>query len=95
MSFLKSLFGLGKSSTPKESGPGPSMEYGSFTIEATPFIEAGQYQVCGIIREVGGAERQHRFIRVDKFATREDAVNFTFVKGKQIIEQMGARMFES
>lgn len=93
MSFLKSLFGLGKSASPKESGPGPTMEYGGYMIEATPFIEGGQHQVCGIIREVGGAERSHRFIRVDKFPTRQDAIDFTFVKAKQIIEQMGARMF--
>jgi hypothetical protein len=93
MSILKSLFGLGKSASPKESGPGPKMEYGGYTIEATPFIEASQHQVCGIIREVGGEERSHKFIRVDKFPTRQDAIDFTFVKGKQIIEQMGARMF--
>lgn len=95
MSFLKSLFGLGKSASPKDGGPGPSMEYGQYTIEATPFVEAGQYQVCGVIREVGGQERSHKFIRVDKFPTRQDAIDFTFVKGKQIIEQMGVRMFEA
>jgi hypothetical protein len=94
MSFLKSLFGLGKS-TPAAPVPAQTLEHKGYIIAATPMTEGREFQVCGMIsREVDGAIKQHRFIRVDKLPTRDEAVDLIFRKGQQIIDQMGDRMFD-
>ncbi len=94
MSFLKSLFGLGKSG-PAEMPPAPTREYNGYTIEATPMAGGREFQVCGIIRrEVDGVVKEHRFIRVDKLPTRDDAIDLIFRKGQQMIDQMGDRVFK-
>ena len=50
MSFLKSLFGLGgKGDADAAPAAAAQVEHKGFTIKATPFKEAGQYQTCGII----------------------------------------------
>src|SRR5690242_7710130 len=95
MSIFKSLFSMfggGGSGDSAESGPEQSVEYQGFTIRATPYKEEGQYQTCGIIaKEVDGVMKEHRFVRADRYASRDDAVAFTFDKGRQIIDQT-ARM---
>lgn len=96
MSFLKRLFGLGesggaKASEPKDQG---SVDHKGFKIIATPFSEAGQFQTCGVItKEIDGAVKEHRFIRADRFANQADAVNIIFMKGRQIIDEQGDRLF--
>lgn len=92
MSFLKSLFGRNTPSAP--AGPVRREEHEGFVIEATPFAEGGQYQVCGTIsKDIDGVRREHKFIRADRCPAIEDAADMTIRKGKQIIEQLGERMF--
>lgn len=95
MSFLKSLFGGGKSnqaSTP--AGPVRTLEHEGYLIEAVPFPEGGQYQVAGTISKViDGQRKEHRFIRADRCVAIEDAADMTIRKGQQIIAQVGERMF--
>lgn len=92
MSFLKKLFGGGE---PKAEAPAPTSEHNGYTIRATPFQEAGQWQLCGVIeKEIGGEAKAHRFIRADRFAGRDDAVEMTFMKARQIIDQSGDRVFD-
>jgi len=38
--------------------------------------------------------REHKFIRADAYPSREDAINFTISKAKQIIDLQGDRIFE-
>jgi len=91
MSFLKKLFGGGE---PKLEAPPPSAEHGGFTIHATPYQEQGQWQMCGVIEKaVDGEVKAHRFIRADRFASKDDAVEMTFMKARQIIDQSGERVF--
>jgi hypothetical protein len=93
MSFLKKLFGFG-GGAPAEPEPPETEEHNGFTIAATPFDANGRWQLCGVIsREVDGAMKEHRFIRADSFASKEDAVEMTFLKGRQMIDQMGDRVF--
>jgi hypothetical protein len=96
MSFLKNLFGFGtykRSDTP--SLPDATLEHKGYVITATPMIEGREFQVSGVIRrEIDGVLKEHRFIRVDKLPTREDAVALILRKGQQIIDQSGDRMFE-
>jgi hypothetical protein len=90
MSILKKLFGGAKPSaeTPK------TMEHKGYTIAATPYQEAGQYQTAGIItREVAGERREHKFIRADRFISKDEAIEFSLRKGCQIVDEVGERMF--
>lgn len=90
MSFLKKLFGGGAKAEP-EAAP---EDYNGFTLRATPYQEAGQWQMCGVIsKDIGGAVKEHRFVRADRFPGREDAVQFTLAKARQIVDLNGERLF--
>lgn len=92
MSFLKRLFGGGGSAEP--SRPAKELEHEGFLIKATPFQENGQWQTSGIItKDIDGASKEHRFIRADRFPSQDMAADHAIVKGKQIIDQMGERLF--
>jgi len=92
MSFWKRLFGGGGSAA--EETAGEPVEYKGFTIRPTPFTEGGQYQTCGVIsKEVGGEVKEHRLIRADRFASKEDAVETTLRKARQVIDEQGDRIF--
>ena len=91
MSFLKSLFG----GTPKAPPTDPTLDIDGFTVRATPYQEAGQWQLCGVIaREVDGVAKEHRFVRADRFADRDTAIDMTFTKARLIIAERGARVFD-
>ncbi len=92
MSFLKKLFGGGKTQAPE--APGPSETHDGFTIVATPYEANGRWQLCGIIsREQNGVLQEHRFVRADNFGSRGEAEEMTLFKARQIIDQMGERIF--
>lgn len=95
MSFLKSLFGFsGGKSSRTNGGVVKEADHNGFHIAAAPYQEQGQYQVAGVIsKEVGGQKREHRFVRADRFATREEAADFAIHKGRQIIDQQGDKVF--
>lgn len=94
MSFFKRLFGGGGEAGKTSETAVKEIEYNGFRIRATPFKEGGQFQTCGIIsKEVGEAVKEHRFIRADRFASLDDAVEVSFKKGKQIIDEQGESIF--
>lgn len=91
MSFWKSLFGGGAVEEAKPSDP---VEYNGFTIRAAPYKAEGQYQTAGIItKDIGGVPKEHKFIRADRHASLDDAVEFSLSKARQIVDQQGERMF--
>jgi hypothetical protein len=96
MSFLKSLFGGGTSNYPAgTSAPTKSAEHKGFTIEARPFKEGGQYQLCGVIaKTVDGVRKEHRFVRADRFSGQDEAADITLNKGRQIVDERGEKVFE-
>jgi len=95
MSFLKRLFGGGgENAGPAREAAVKEIEHNGFRIRATPFKEEGQFQTCGIIsKEIGGVVKEHRFIRADRFASLDDAIDVSFRKGKQMIDEQGDRIF--
>ncbi|MEO5756702.1 MAG: HlyU family transcriptional regulator [Mesorhizobium sp.] len=98
MSFLKRLFGGGgggEAAEPKSSAPAKQVEHKGFLISATPYkSEGGQYQTCGIVsKEIGGVMKEHKFIRADRFAGLDDAVDISIKKGMQLVDEQGERMF--
>lgn len=94
MSFWKSLFGGGSARDAGPSKPVRTAEHNGFRIEATPYAEAGQFQVAGVIsREVDGVAKEHKFVRADRFGSLDEAAEFSLMKARQIIDQQGDRMF--
>lgn len=94
MSFLKSLFGLGKPADRTEPEAAATIEHKGFVIAAAPFRNEGQFQTAGTVtKEVDGQMREHRFIRADRHATFEDAVQFSLAKGRQLVDEQGERIF--
>ncbi len=96
MSFLKSLFGWGKSGSADAAEPAAAatLEHKGFLITAAPFRNEGQFQTAGTItKEVGGEMKEHKFIRADRHASHEDAVTFSLSKGRQIVDEQGERLF--
>jgi hypothetical protein len=92
MSFWKKLFGGGGAEA-QEVASDP-IEHKGFTIRATPFAEGGQYQTCGVIsKEIDGEMKEHRFIRADRFASMDDAIDVSIRKARQVIDEQGDRIF--
>ena len=97
MSWLGRLFGRG-APVAEEPGPGApaaEIEHKGFTVRATPYrTEGGQYQTAGtVLKTIDGEERQHAFVRADRFASEEDATAFSLQKGRQIVDEQGERVF--
>ena len=91
MSFWKMLFGGRSESTETLGDP---VEYNGFVIRAAPFKEGDRYQTAGVIeKEIDGVRKEHRFIRADSHASMDTAVEFTIAKARQIVDQMGERIF--
>ena len=92
MSFLKKLFGGGG-----QSAAAPAMkqiEYQGYVIKATPYKEQGQFQTCGVVsKTVDGVLREHRFVRADRFSDESSAADHAIIKGRQLVDQLGERMF--
>ncbi len=88
MSLLSRLFGRGGGKAAASPAPASTLEHKGHTIRATPFEERGRWQVCGsIVWAIDGAAREEPFIRADSASSREDAVELTLFKGRQIIDQ--------
>jgi hypothetical protein len=98
MSFLKRLFGGGSSSgesvEPGSAAAAKQVEHKGFLISATPYKAEGQYQTCGIVsKEIDGVVKEHKFIRADRFAGLDDAVDISIKKGMQLVDEQGERIF--
>jgi hypothetical protein len=95
VSFFKSLFGLGGKQRGNDAATVKRAEHKGFVIEAQPYQEGSRFQTAGIIsKDVGGMRKQHKFIRADSFATRDEAADFAVSKGRQIVDEQGDRLFE-
>jgi hypothetical protein len=98
MSFLKRLFGGGGSDDDAGNAgsgkPAKEIEHKGFTIAAMPYKSDGQYQTCGVVtKEIDGVLKEHRFVRADRFASLDDAVDVSLRKGQQIVDEQGERIF--
>ena len=92
MSFFKSLFGSGKATSPVK--PGKRAEHKGFTIEAAVYPEGGQFQLAGTIsKEIGGEVKTCRYVRADRFASKDEAAERALDKGRQIVDEQGDKVF--
>lgn len=68
--------------------------HGECTIFAEPMREGNQFRLAGRIEKVVGDETLERvFIRADVFSSADDALDCTFRKARQIIDQNGTSLF--
>jgi hypothetical protein len=90
------LSGLGSPGSGTADGPeGAAVEYNGYRIRPAPYLANRQYQTAGSIeKDTPEGLKEHRFIRADTYASRDDAIAFTITKAKQIIDQQGDRMFK-
>ena len=80
-------------SAPAKSA-GQSQAYADCTIFATPQREGNQFRLAGRIeKDVGGDILVRNFIRADVFTSEDDAIETTFRKAQQIIDQNGPSLF--
>jgi len=71
-----------------------AIEYNGYRIRPAPYASKGQYQTAGTIeKEVAGERKEHRFIRAETHPSRDQAVEFSIAKAKQIIDEQGERIF--
>ncbi|MBN9059456.1 HlyU family transcriptional regulator [Kaistia sp. MMO-174] len=96
MSFLKKLFGGGGGGPSPAEAKGEATEYKGYNIRPAPYSEGGQYKTAGYIEKtIDGVEKSYRFVRVDSHTSRDAAADFAVIKGKQIIDEQGDRIFDA
>jgi hypothetical protein len=95
MSFLKSLFGGGKSEADAKGDKALAEEdYKGFTIKAVAMSAGGEHQLAGAIeKEIGGELKTYNFVRADKFSSRDDATAMSLAKGRQLVDEQGDKLF--
>nr|WP_306268110.1 HlyU family transcriptional regulator [Pararhizobium sp. IMCC3301] len=88
--FFKKLFGGGEGgSVAHEAEP-----YEGCMIAPAPQNAGGSWRVAGTItKELDGETYERSFVRADTFTGQDEAVKFTLVKGRQIIDQNGKSLF--
>lgn len=92
MSFLKKLFGGGSGSgSNPEADP---IDYEGFRIYSEPMAEDGQFRLAARI-EMGEGDslKSHHLIRADLIRDRAQAEEAAVAKAKQMIDQLGERLF--
>jgi hypothetical protein len=95
MGLLSSLKGLFAGSGGGPAAAADPIDYNGFSIEPAPERRDGGWNTAGVIRKTVGEElKEHRFVRVDTHASRDDAIAFSVIKAQQIIDEQGDRIFE-
>lgn len=100
LSNILSIFtGGGASATSAEKAGGSTISaepqtHGDCTIHATPQREGNQFRLMGRIeKDMNGETLVRNFIRADVFTSADDALESTFRKARQIIDQNGPSLF--
>ncbi|OEO28935.1 hypothetical protein VW23_027765 [Devosia insulae DS-56] len=98
MSFWKNLFGGGGGSaaTGKSIEPAVVAEeaYKGFTVKSLIMPVGSEYQLAGLIeKEIDGELKSYKFVRADRFSSKEDVVSFALAKGRQIIDEQGEGIY--
>jgi hypothetical protein len=96
MSFWKKIFGGGGDAPNSSIEPAVVGEesYKGFTIKAITMPAGSEFQLAGLIEKtIGGELKSYKFVRADRFSSREDVVSFSLAKGRQIIDEQGESMF--
>jgi hypothetical protein len=90
------MFGWFKKATSPKEVKLDWVEYNGFRIAASPISEGSQYRVSGCIERGEGEQvKRHTFVRSDLIPSREEAEQFSIMKGKLMVDQLGESVFDS
>ena len=95
-SWFGDIFGrlAGRRTQAAPGRPGPAVDYKGYTIRAAARRQGAQWLTAGVIaKPVGDEVKEHHFIRAETHGSREAADGFAVVKAKQIIDELGDRLF--
>lgn len=93
-SKIAGLFSGGSEGAKAASIAADPQEHAGCTIYAEPMREGSQLRLAGRIeKEVDGKRLVRTFVRADMFTSQEDALECTFRKARQIIDQNGPSLF--
>lgn len=93
--LLKSIFNSTNSSSDSDTASSEPLDYKEFSIEAAPIDEGGKYRTAGYISgDLDGETKRVRFIRADENSNRQDAIEHSLAKARQIIDEQGAKLLE-
>lgn len=94
LSGILSIFSGGSRAEAPAAAEAEPQTHGGFVIHATPIREGNQFRLAGRIeKDDGGEVLVRHFIRADVFTSMDDALECTFRKARQIIDQNGAALF--
>ena len=75
---------------------GEPVEYQGFQITPAPQRQGSGWNTAGVIaKSYEDGLKEHRFVRVDTHANKDDAIAFSITKAQQIIDEQGDRLFRS
>ena len=87
MSIFSKLFG-GGSTAPK---PAQTEEHNGFIITPNPVKESQGYRIAAKLEKEG---KVHGMIRADSYSSDDTARDASVSKAKQVIDQLGERIFK-
>jgi hypothetical protein len=91
---LRSLFG-GRGEAGLAAADEP-VEYHGYQITPAPQRQGSGWNTAGVIAKTfDDGLKEHRFVRVDTHASRDDAIAFSITKAQQIIDEQGDRLFRT
>lgn len=94
LSNIFAMFSGGSRQEAKADTNTQTQEHAGCTIHAAPIREGAQYRLAGRIeKDVDGSVLVRKFIRADLFSSADDAVECSFRKARQIIDQHGTGLF--
>lgn len=74
---------------------GDAVEYKDCMIQPIAMHKGGQFLTAGLItKDFPEGQRTHRFVRADTHSAGDTAHDFAIVKGRQIIDEQGDRLFD-
>ena len=93
-SKIAGIFSGGGEGSKTASVAADPQEHAGCTIYAEPIREGSQLRLAGRIeKQVEGRTLVRTFVRADMFTSQEDALECTFRKARQIIDQNGPSLF--
>jgi hypothetical protein len=92
--FFRGLVASGDNDEAGEAAVEDAVEYQGYLIRPVPRKHDSQWLTSGVIIKQGGeADQEHPFVRAETHASKDQANDFAIVKGKQIIDEQGDRLF--
>ncbi len=78
-----------------DAGSAAAVEYNGYEIRPVPRRQGSQWLTAGVItKRFDDGVKEYPFIRAETHGARDAAEDFAILKGKQIVDEFGDRMFK-